>query len=55
MWNLSGNEKTQEQLDAYPRAMKFKKADDDAKEKKTISLASVIWRMVFTRTYLLYC
>lgn len=47
MWNLSGNEKTQEQLDAYPRAMKFKKADDDAKEKKTISLASVIWRMVF--------
>lgn len=47
MWNLSGNEKNQQQLDAYPRTMKFKKADDDAKEKKTITLASVIWRMVF--------
>jgi len=47
MWKLRGDEKTQEQLDAYVRKLKFKKSNDEAKDKKTITLASVIWRMVF--------
>lgn len=47
MWDLSGNEKTQEQLDAYKMKMKFSKEDDKALKKKTITLASVIWRMIF--------
>ncbi len=47
MWDLKGNEKTQEQLDAYKRQMKFSKASDKEQKKKTITLASVIWRMIF--------
>ncbi len=47
MWDLKGNEKSQKELDAYPRPMKFRKAEDSSLKKKTITLASVIWRMIF--------
>ena len=56
MWILRLNEKTQEQLDDYPRAMKFATKNDQAQTKKTISLASVIWRLVIKQepTYYKY-
>lgn len=47
MWTLQGKEKTQAQLDAYEKKMKFRKGKDSELKKKTISLASVIWRMIF--------
>jgi hypothetical protein len=50
MWNLSGNEKTQEQLDAYKRKLMFSKKSTI----KTITLASVIWRMVFKQEHTYY-
>lgn len=45
MWTLKGNERNQEELDNYPKPMFFSKASTI----KTISLASVMWRMIIKR------
>lgn len=55
MWQLKGNEKNQEQLDSYVRKLKFKKSNDDALKKKTITLSSVIWRIIFKQEPTYYC
>lgn len=50
MWILQGNEKTQEQLDAYKRRLLFVKDSPI----KIITLASVLWRMIVKREHTYY-